>query len=207
MGVSVLSLEVGCPLLLALGERYEDQAGFKFQQVVLVMFGFGLSGDPTKQSEGNGEVAKCHWKYAHCHSRSVSLERWWHLINPATLNLQQCLCTQSCSSGLGWNRALLAHKGFLGKTSEGRKPFLHNGTQILQSPTRSLLRPSLMACGSWQPRWDGMGQSLKMMAPAGDVPYSATETGCPFVPAFLGMFLYVQLGKMTCCRVSEERSS
>lgn len=72
--MSVLSLEVGCPLLLSLGERYEDQVGSKFQQVVLVMFGFDLSGDPTKESEGNGEVAKCHWKYAHCHSRSVSLE-------------------------------------------------------------------------------------------------------------------------------------
>lgn len=52
-----------------------------------------------------------------------------------------------------------------------------------------------------------MGQSLKMMASGEDVPYSATETGCPFVPSFLGMLLYVQLGKMTRCRVSEERSS
>lgn len=58
--MSVLSLEVGCPLLLALGEHHKTQAS-KFQQVVLVMFGFDLSGDPTEQSYGNGEVAKCHW--------------------------------------------------------------------------------------------------------------------------------------------------
>ena len=72
--MSVLSLEVGCPLLLALGEHYKTQPGSKCQQVVLVMFGFDVSGDPTEPSYGNGEAAKCHWKYARCDSGSMSLE-------------------------------------------------------------------------------------------------------------------------------------
>ena len=52
-----------------------------------------------------------------------------------------------------------------------------------------------------------MGQSLKMVAFGGDVPYPATETDCQFAPSFFGMLLNQQLEKITCCRVSEERSS
>lgn len=77
-----------------------------------------------------------------------------------TLNLQQSLRTWSCSLGLGWNWALLCHKGVLGRANKGRKQFLHNGTQILlagECPIRSLSRLILVACGLWQLWWDGGG--------------------------------------------------
>lgn len=47
----VQSLELGCPLLLALQEHYNKQektSGIQIPARVLVMFEVGLSGDPTK---------------------------------------------------------------------------------------------------------------------------------------------------------------
>lgn len=106
----VLSLELGCPLLLALQEHCKTsqqtnkkkQAESKYQQVVLVMFGVGLSGDPTKAvgkwQSGTGS------RYTH--------EPWacsdgCTLVHTANLNLQQCLSIWSCLSGLGWNGPFL----------------------------------------------------------------------------------------------------
>lgn len=46
-----LSLEICCPLPLLLGQPYKTQARSKCQQLIQVLFGFDLSGDPSNSSK------------------------------------------------------------------------------------------------------------------------------------------------------------
>lgn len=160
-----------CPLPLVLGQHYKTQARSKCQQLIQV-FRFDLSWDSNNSSKVMGK-----W-----HKMPLEVCPLWlmsyDLPPPDTLNLQQCLCTWSHFLGLGWNWPVLCHKGVLGRANQGRKQFLHNGTQILlagECPVRSL----------WNWVWWLVGHDSSDGVGGEGTVQVLLQRQCLFVPTFL----------------------